>query len=270
MQESERWQWLEPMQNSLTQATSAQCDNQKTTGQELANTTLGFINCGKPLNGSLADFLSPTCRRGWECDQGAATNKNGNLLTPEKKSRQQIKRKNKSKFAGHNAQERRARHVVSIRNSLLWQELDQSSLAESHAQAITTATEPFRVIYVSSAWQKLCGLQSAEVVGLTLDLLSGTGTSAATLAELRKALHKQKPFTCQIIHYTKCRRGFMHTLHVEPLHNVQGEVQFFQHVFSDIEWLSDEQSSSLSLPVKSADNWLKSLELSDVLNLFKS
>eukprot|EP00316_Scyphosphaera_apsteinii_P024205 CAMPEP_0119312344 /NCGR_PEP_ID=MMETSP1333-20130426/26057_1 /TAXON_ID=418940 /ORGANISM="Scyphosphaera apsteinii, Strain RCC1455" /LENGTH=321 /DNA_ID=CAMNT_0007316951 /DNA_START=33 /DNA_END=998 /DNA_ORIENTATION=+ len=180
-------------------------------------------------------------------------------------------------------------------------ELDQSNAAESHVQMITAAAEPFTVIYVSEAWQRLCGFESAEAVGRTMELLQGPGTCLATLAELRQALRDQRMFSARQVSYTKAGHAFIYKLHVEPLRTPTGAVALFQHAFSEIHWLaepnpstemfnmfsmvnnggaSESADSSLALPIKESEpNELTSpksmpvnprLELADILDLFNA
>mmetsp|Transcript_71290 Transcript_71290/g.118485 ORF Transcript_71290/g.118485 Transcript_71290/m.118485 type:complete len:374 (+) Transcript_71290:87-1208(+) len=115
-------------------------------------------------------------------------------------------------------------------------ELEQSRAAESFVQMITTATEPFTVVYVSEAWRQLyeCS-SSAEVVGRTLKVLYGPQTDSIMLAHEKQVQREQPPLSSRLLLYTKAGLGFVSSVHVKPLINRKGVLTFFQHVYSEID-----------------------------------
>eukprot|EP00308_Calcidiscus_leptoporus_P016567 CAMPEP_0119380298 /NCGR_PEP_ID=MMETSP1334-20130426/56303_1 /TAXON_ID=127549 /ORGANISM="Calcidiscus leptoporus, Strain RCC1130" /LENGTH=394 /DNA_ID=CAMNT_0007400065 /DNA_START=33 /DNA_END=1217 /DNA_ORIENTATION=+ len=115
--------------------------------------------------------------------------------------------------------------------------------AEQHVQAITRAHEPFDVIYVSAAWQRLCGYTSEQVIGETLKIIQGPKTSAHAVETMLRAVRQRTSATIKLVNYTRDGRPFWHRLHVEPLRDHAGEVQFFQASSSDIAFLESADDS---------------------------
>jgi len=114
------------------------------------------------------------------------------------------------------------------------QERERSSVAEDHVQVITHPAPPYHVVYVSKAWQQLCGYSAEEAVGRTLHLIQGPLTCKQKLQDLKKALENDGSPTVSLVNYTAKNVAFSHQLHVEPLRDTCGVVQFLQGSSSDI------------------------------------
>jgi len=116
----------------------------------------------------------------------------------------------------------------------------ESSSANA-VQVITQAAPPYNVIYVSDGWKEVCGYGSDEAVGKTLKLLQGPRTDPAAIADLMTAVDQHVPAMVELINYAKNGRAFSHKLHVEPLRDASGTVQFLQANSTSINFIADDE-----------------------------
>ena len=83
---------------------------------------------------------------------------------------------------------------------------------EQDSVVITNPLQPQGpIVYVTNAWQDMCGYTTTQAVGQNPRLTQGEGTDPETVKSMRKALTAQQPCRVRIINY----RGYNH----EPFWN---------------------------------------------------
>jgi len=83
---------------------------------------------------------------------------------------------------------------------------------EQDSVVITNPLQPQGpIVYVTNAWQDMCGYTTSQAVGQNPRLTQGEGTDPETVKSMRKALTAQQPCRVRIINY----RGYNH----EPFWN---------------------------------------------------
>jgi len=95
-------------------------------------------------------------------------------------------------------------------------------------QAITEGMAPYRVLSVSSGWQRLCGYTRDEAIGQTLSFLQGPLTDRLVLNSLMTAVRACRPVSVRLTNYDKHGRSFEHQLSIEPLRDPSGQTRCFQ------------------------------------------
>jgi len=99
------------------------------------------------------------------------------------------------------------RRLTSIMNS------DEDSVV------ITNPLQPQGpIVYVTNAWQDMCGYTTSQAVGQNPRLTQGEGTDPETVRSMRKALTAQQPCRVRIINYRGYNREpFWNCLSVHPI-----------------------------------------------------
>ncbi|PRW60670.1 LOV domain-containing [Chlorella sorokiniana] len=92
------------------------------------------------------------------------------------------------------------------------------------------------IVFASPAFLRMTGYPCSEVVGRNCRFLQGPGTDPAAVQQLRDALAAQppRPVTVTLLNYRKDGRPFWNSLHVCPLRDADGRVQFFAGVQMEI------------------------------------
>lgn len=57
------------------------------------------------------------------------------------------------------------------------------------------------IVYVSEAWENMCGFTASEAIGHSSRLLQGPGTDVAAMETLANALRQQRPCTALVLNY---------------------------------------------------------------------
>jgi len=157
----------------------------------------------------------------------------------------------------------------------------ENTNADTRVQVITSAVEPYLLVWASQAWLDLCGFKESEVLGKTLDIIQGPLTSRSSITKLMDAIRAGETTEVPMINHTRSGAPFSHLLRVEPLRNSQQKVMCVQATSDDIEWVSSceifsqnehEQQSQVyqqdkqdkgSLPRSTSD-----LKINEMLDLF--
>jgi len=98
----------------------------------------------------------------------------------------------------------------------------------SLVQVITDGAPPYRILSISTGWEKLTGYHRNEVVGATLKILQGPATEPEQLQTLMRAVHMEMPAAVQLTNYTKFGEPFVQQLFVEPLRDPSGLTRSYQ------------------------------------------
>jgi PAS domain S-box-containing protein len=112
---------------------------------------------------------------------------------------------------------------------------------KSRAVVITETKKPFRVVDVSSCWEKLCGYTYVESKGKTLgELLQGPETNAAAATGLiTQLLNGEAEAGTTLTNYTKSGRRFRNRIRVGPLfhsdNNGRNTVTHFVGVLQEVQ-----------------------------------
>ena len=104
----------------------------------------------------------------------------------------------------------------------------QHCASHTVSQVVTEATHPYRVISVSSGWERLCGYTQREAAGKTLKFLQGPATEPVPVAALMKAVRESRPVLVRLTNYTKFGVSYDQQLSVEPLKDPLGVTRCFQ------------------------------------------
>jgi len=95
-------------------------------------------------------------------------------------------------------------------------------------QVIMEPTSPFRVVSVSSGWERLCGLRSWSIKGRTLAPIQGPMTDHAAVAKLVEAARKKEPTSARLINYDRLGRAFEHVVCLDMLQDPSGATKYVQ------------------------------------------
>jgi len=117
------------------------------------------------------------------------------------------------------------RLAAACQSSLLGRTLQQYG---GVVQSITEGAPPYRILSVSSGWQKLCGYHREEVLGHPLKFLQGPRTQPAAITALMNGVRLEQPVAVRLTNYTKDGLPFTHQLSVEPLRDPSGITRCFQ------------------------------------------
>lgn len=113
--------------------------------------------------------------------------------------------------------------------------------AETRRMVLVNPQAPYTVLWASPGWLELCGFESYEVQGRTLESLLGgplcdpQATQSALAAALSSA---PLTYPC-LVHHTKSGAPFAHSLRVDPLRGGDSRVPCIQLVFDNIIHLTE-------------------------------
>lgn len=85
------------------------------------------------------------------------------------------------------------------------------------AIVVTEANPPFKIVYVNSVWEGLCGWSQEECQGKTLSLLQGQETDVSSITPLLSKLLQGEEAGIVLTNYTKAGRRFRNHLRVGPM-----------------------------------------------------
>lgn len=102
---------------------------------------------------------------------------------------------------------------------------------ESRAVVVTEMHAPFRIFYVNSEWENLCGYALEECQGRTLGMLQGPETNVTGITSLIHQLYQGEEGGIILTNYTKEGRRFRNYLQVAPMK----DEPFFVGVLQEIQ-----------------------------------
>jgi PAS domain S-box-containing protein len=92
-------------------------------------------------------------------------------------------------------------------------------------------TDPHRednpVIFANDAFLQMSGYTREEVNGVNCRFLQGPDTDLATVRKIGVALGKGDDVAFDILNYRKDGTSFWNALYISPVHNAEGEIQYF-------------------------------------------
>lgn len=93
---------------------------------------------------------------------------------------------------------------------------------------LTDASLPdMPIVYASEAFLKLTGYGRHEVLGQNCRFLSGTDTDPSTQFQMKECIQTEQACTVRILNYRKDRTPFWNFLHISPVRNASGKVEYF-------------------------------------------
>lgn len=95
-------------------------------------------------------------------------------------------------------------------------ELALSAISQSLVICLADEAD-YPIIYVNSAFERLTGYSTADILGHNCRILGGPRTSPETRAEIRAALHDRHPFQGRILNFRKDGGAFWNELTLTPL-----------------------------------------------------
>jgi two-component system, cell cycle sensor histidine kinase and response regulator CckA len=99
-------------------------------------------------------------------------------------------------------------------------------------------TDPSRpdnpIIYVNRAFEPLTGYAPGECLGRNPRFLQGPGTDPSATAEIRAAIHEERPCLVEVLNYRKDGTAFWNALSLAPIHDRAGRLTHFVGVLTDV------------------------------------
>nr|BAP74417.1 phototropin 1 [Vallisneria gigantea] len=83
------------------------------------------------------------------------------------------------------------------------------------------------IIFASDSFLELTEYSREEILGRNCRFLQGPETDRDTVRKLRESIENQTDITVQLINYTKSGKKFWNILHMQPMRDQKGEVQYF-------------------------------------------
>ncbi len=101
-----------------------------------------------------------------------------------------------------------------------------------------TISDPRReddpLIWVNPSFTRITGYEFNEAVGRNCRFLQGPATDPGTIAEIRTALHEQRPVTATLLNHRKDGTAFWNQLSLSPVFDGEGELVSFVGVQTDV------------------------------------
>ncbi len=92
-----------------------------------------------------------------------------------------------------------------------------------------------KIEWVNAAFEKISEYKLAEVIGKKPgSFLQGPETNETVTRYMRQRIKQQKPFTCEIINYTKSRNKYWLRINAQPILNNQGQTLNYFAIEEDI------------------------------------
>jgi len=105
------------------------------------------------------------------------------------------------------------------------------SQAMAQTRMAVCLTDPHRednpIVFVNRAFIELTGYPGAELLGRNCRLLQGPDTDPATIAEMRRAIVEQEVVVVELRNYRKDGTAFWNALHLGPIHDSEGRLQYY-------------------------------------------
>nr|7QF3_AAA Chain AAA, miniSOG (R57Q mutant) [Arabidopsis thaliana] len=93
------------------------------------------------------------------------------------------------------------------------------------------------IIFASDGFLELTEYSREEILGRNGRFLQGPETDQATVQKIQDAIRDQREITVQLINYTKSGKKFWNLLHLQPMRDQKGELQYFIGVQLDGEFI---------------------------------
>ena len=82
------------------------------------------------------------------------------------------------------------------------------------------------IVLANKAFLDLTGYKAQEVIGRNCRFLQGEGTSAAAIANIRKAMREEREIDVEILNYRKDGSAFWNQLSLSPVHDDEGRLRY--------------------------------------------
>jgi PAS domain S-box-containing protein len=102
------------------------------------------------------------------------------------------------------------------------------------------------VVLANKAFLTLTGYSAEQVIGRNCRFMQGEGTSAAAIAELRRAVKAERALEIEILNYRKDGSAFFNQLGISPVHDDAGRLLYFFGSQIDVTELRKVQSLEAS------------------------
>lgn len=114
-------------------------------------------------------------------------------------------------------------------------ELKKLSLVASKTENIIIITNSDRKItWVNEAFVKITGYSFEESIGRNPKFLQGQETNATDVSAITEGLKSKKPFTQEVLNYTKSGEKYWVELNITPIFNDNNEIDTYFSVESDV------------------------------------
>ncbi|MEM9339661.1 MAG: PAS domain-containing protein [Bacteroidota bacterium] len=132
-----------------------------------------------------------------------------------------------------------------------------SLVASKTDNAVIVSSKEGLIQYVNDGFEKITGYTLEEVRGKKPgSFLQGPDTSPEDVAAIREGLKTKKPFTQEILNYSKNGKPYWLSLSITPILDQDGEIEQFIAIESDISErkASEEELENLSLVASKTEN----------------
>ena len=104
----------------------------------------------------------------------------------------------------------------------------QTTAQTRMAQCISDPHQPdCPIVYCNDAFVELTGYPIDEIIGRNCRFLQGEKTAPSAVARLRSAVEERVYTVVDILNYRKDGTSFWNAVHVGPIYNAEGELQYF-------------------------------------------
>ena len=103
------------------------------------------------------------------------------------------------------------------------------------------------MVYCSPGFLTLTGYTSSEILGNNCNILQGPGTDPLQVEKIRSSLDSLQPVSVVLKNYTKTGEEFLNCLHIAPVRDASGRVQYFCGVQSRVDQDEEEQVDPMML-----------------------
>ncbi|HZF63756.1 MAG TPA: PAS domain S-box protein, partial [Chitinophagaceae bacterium] len=190
---------------------------------------------------SLSNALADAATKTWECEY-RFTRANGDVAYVYDRG-----------FILRNNAGEAIRMVGSMQDTTRQREAEMelrrlSLVAKQTVNAVVITDINEKITWVNQAFTDITEYSFEEAVGKTpKELLQGEETSEATRAYLQQCIQEKKPFSCEIINYSKSGRKYWIEINGQPIFNHKGEVEQLFAIQTDVtERKKNEQAIRLS------------------------
>ena len=101
------------------------------------------------------------------------------------------------------------------------------------------------IVYVNEAFVLLTGYDRDEIVGHNCRFLQGEDTAPEAVAAIRQALDEKEVRVIDILNYRKDGTPFWNALHVGPVFNENGELEYFYGSQWDVTEIFERREQAL-------------------------
>ncbi|WP_165853476.1 PAS domain-containing protein [Aurantiacibacter aquimixticola] len=100
------------------------------------------------------------------------------------------------------------------------------------------------IVYVNEAFVRLTGYSREEVLGRNCRFLQGEDTDPASVEKIRQCLADEAVVVVDILNYRKDGTAFWNALHIGPIHDEHGKLQYYYGSQWDITEILDHREES--------------------------